>query len=723
MLRVCSTVPSIRGISKDELELKLKETGGLKYHKVEDIENILSRLEFSYGYKKNVQYLDIPISFDIETSSCKSTNSRKEETKFALMYEWNLCIAGIFIMGRTWEEFIFMLDKIREVLGLNQLRRIIIYVHNLGFEFQFMRKHIEWERVFALKEREPVKALSNGIEFRCSLLLSGYSLAKLSDQLTVYKVGKLVGELDYRKVRTSDTPLTFMEIQYCLFDTFVVVCYIEELIERHKHLSRLPLTKTGFVRIFFRNKCLYTEGSHKNNTEKYIKYRKLMDELTLTPDSYSVARKAFAGGFVHANALFAGKTIKNVKSFDFTSAYPAVMVCEKFPMSKPRKVYLSRPQEVDEYCKTYACMFRIELYDVEETEIYENYISVSHCYNLEECIQNNGRVVSAKHLSTYITEQDWFIIRRFYKWRECRISDFYIMRKEYLPRDFIMGVLEEYKIKTELKGVEGKEVEYLVSKENINSAYGMTVTDVLRKEIVYNEEWEKEEPDVEKAISKYNNDRKRFLFYLWGVWVTAYNRFNLFTAISEFGYDYVYSDTDSVKVVNYDEHMKYIENYNNIVQLKLKKVCGYYNIPLEMTRPKTIKGVEKILGAWDDEGIYTRFKTLGAKRYMTEKNGEISITVSGLNKDKAVPWLLKEYGNNIFEKFTDGLSVPPEHTGKLTHTYIDEDVSGTVTDYLGNKYDFDELSSVHLEPAPYEASIASKYADYLMNVQERVAGW
>ena len=667
--------------------------------------------------------MDIPISFDIETSSCKSTNSRHEETKFAIMYEWNLCIAGIFVMGRTWKEFLIALDKIRKFFELNQLKRIIIYVHNLGFEFQFMRKHIKWDRVFALKEREPVKAITEGIEFRCSLLLSGYSLAKLSDQLTIYKVNKLVGELDYTKVRTPKTPLTFMEIQYCLFDTLVVVCYIEELIERHKHLSRLPLTKTGFVRNFFRNKCLYDKGSHKNNTGKYIKYRKLMDELTLTEDSYTIARKAFAGGFVHANALYANKTIYNVKSFDFTSAYPAVMVCEKFPMSKPKKVYLSRPEEVDEYCKMYACMFRISLVDVEEVELYENYISVSHCYNLEDCLQNNGRVVSAKHLSTYVTEQDWFIIKRFYKWKECRISDFYIMQKDYLPRDFIMGVLEEYKIKTELKGVEGKEVEYLVSKENINSAYGMMVTDVLRKEIVYEYEWSKEEPDVEKAISKYNNDRKRFLFYLWGVWVTAYNRFNLFTAISEFGYDYVYSDTDSVKVVNYDEHMEYINRYNEIVKYKLRKVCEHYDIPLEMTRPKTIKGVEKILGIWDDEGVYTRFKTLGAKRYMTEKNGEINITVSGLNKHKAVPWLLKEYKDNIFDAFADGLAVPATETGKLTHTYIDEEVSGVVVDYLGYKYNYKELSSVHLEPAPYETSIAAKYADYLMNVQERAAGW
>lgn len=129
--------------------------------------------------------------------------------------------------------------------------------------------------------------------------------------------------------------------------------------------------------------------------------------------------------------------------------------------------------------------------------------------------------------------------------------------------------MELYKKKTELKNVAGKEVEYLVSKENINSCYGMCVTDICRDESIYNEndEWLtelKSEEDIEKALRKYNNSKRRFLCYQWGIWVTAYARRNLFSGIKEFGYDYIYSDTDSLKVMNKDNHIDYINGYNKI---------------------------------------------------------------------------------------------------------------------------------------------------------------
>ena len=80
--------------------------------------------------------------------------------------------------------------------------RILIFIHNLSFEFQWFSKLFEWEKVFALSKREVVYALTrDGVEFRCSYVLSGYSLAKLGDELTLYPVKKMVGDLDYKKIR------------------------------------------------------------------------------------------------------------------------------------------------------------------------------------------------------------------------------------------------------------------------------------------------------------------------------------------------------------------------------------------------------------------------------------------------------------------------------------------------------------------------------------------
>lgn len=70
--------------------------------------------------------------------------------------------------------------KLTEYLELYDNKRIIIYVHNLSYEFQFMRKWFVWDKIFALEERKVVYAIMAGIEFRCSYILTGYSLKSLA---------------------------------------------------------------------------------------------------------------------------------------------------------------------------------------------------------------------------------------------------------------------------------------------------------------------------------------------------------------------------------------------------------------------------------------------------------------------------------------------------------------------------------------------------------------
>jgi hypothetical protein len=216
-----------------------------------------------------------------------------------------------------------------------------------------------------------------------------------------------------------------------------------------------------------------------------------------------------------------------------------------------------------------------------------------------------------------------------------------------LPKALILAVLDLYENKTKLKGIAGKEVEYLVSKNMINAAFGMMVTAIIRDEFYYDTSkgWAKFEADVVSQLTKYNSNFNRFLYYGWGVWVTAHARHNLFSAIYEFGADYIYSDTDSIKGINFSDHMAYFKDYNNAVFDKLLRMCAHYNIPFNKVRPKTRKGEEKMIGVWDIEAGYNKFKTVGAKRYIYEnRDGSLGLTVSGLNKKFAIPYLLWKYG-------------------------------------------------------------------------------
>ena len=675
-----------------------------------------------------IEYFNIPASFDIETSSfIASKDENGEPVKAATMYIWQLGLNGTVIYGRTWDEFENVINELVDYLELSSKRHLLIYVHNLGYEFQFIRKRFEWDKVFAIKQRRPVYAICGGIEFRCSLFLSNYSLEYIGKNLLhKYPVEKLVGNLDYSKIRHSKTPLTDEELAYCINDVKVVMSYIQEKIEMDGDITRIPLTNTGYVRNYCRKECFY-EGIPEDDKEArkrvQMNYKAIMKSLQIqSEEEYEQMHRAFMGGFTHASALYSGRVMYDVGSADLTSSYPYTIVSEYFPMTKGEYIGSVEDNKLfNYYLSNFCCLFDIEFTNLEPIQEYENPISYSRCFIEGDYIVNNGRLVSADKCTTTITELDYDTISKFYRWDSVKIMNMRVYHRGYLPKALILAVLSLYEDKTTLKGVSGKEVEYLVSKNMINAAFGMMVTAVVRDEFEYADEWFKKAADVDSQLAGYNNNFNRFLFYGWGVWVTAHARHNLFSAIYEFGTDYVYSDTDSIKGINFEQHMDYFKKYNDNVFEKLLDMCNHYNIPFNKCRPKTKNGEEKLIGVWDMEKPYVRFKTVGAKRYIYEyEDGELSLTVSGLNKKYAIPYLLEENNNNkdiIFEKFGEGMFIPAGHTGKMTLTYIENEMCGTLVDYLGNKSTYHELSAIHMEPQSYFMSLVGDYIKFLKGVQ------
>ena len=695
-------------------------------YKPSQIDDLLSNDYKFIKNNKKLEYLNIPISFDIETSSFYNELGEKQ----AIMYAFTLNINGSGIIGRTWDEFILMLNRIRNYYSLDSNKRIIIWVHNLAFEFSFMQYLFKWDydNVFSLDKHKPVYALTDGVEFRCSYILSGYSLDMLGKNLTKYKVNKLVGDLDYNKVRHSKTPLTDNEYQYILHDGMVVVAYIQELLDQYGDFHKIPLTMTGFVRKYVRNECLYGGNkSHKasGTATSYTKYHNLMLALTIPSfDTYKQMKRVYTGGFTHCNALYSGIVIDDVTSFDFTSSYPSVMIAEKYPMSKPQKVDIHSNEEFYTYLKTHCCMFDVKFFNLKPKLYQDHPLSASKCFLCKDVVEDNGRVVTASELTTSINEVDFSILNDFYQWEYMKIYNFRIMLKGYLPKPFIKSILKLYELKTTLKGSNDIDdlQRYQNAKGNLNSAYGMCVTDILRDEIKFNgKEWVNLEPDIKEVFEKYNKSKSRFLFYPWGIWVTSYARRNLFLGIKATGKDYIYADTDSIKIRNGDKYLSWINNYNEWIRNKLKKAMEFHKLPFEMVEPLTIKGDKKLLGVWDFDGHYKKFKTLGAKRYMyLDDNNTYHLTCSGVVK-RAIDYIVSTANlknKSPFDLFDNSLNIPDEETGKHTHTYIEDEMNGFVIDYLGNKSSYHELSGCHLEAVEYTLSLSKNYLKYLEGIQQ-----
>lgn len=693
--------------------------------------------------------MNVSASFDIE-----ATSFYEGPKKCACMYCFVFGLNGKVIFGREWDDLIKICEALRDAYELSENKILPVYIHNASYEFQFIARRFKWLELFATDERKPIRMLTEyGIEFRDSYILSGQGLAGTAKNLHTYKINKLSGDLDYDLLRHSQTKLTPLEWHYVENDGLSLMAFIQEEIERNNNnITFIPMTKTGYVRKYMRAQCYH--GGQKGHGERrkiktrdYEKYRDIMKRLTLTVPEYLLAAEAFQGGFTHANAFNVGLIFNDVASYDLSSAYPAAMVLERYPMGRGTLLTDYSPETVTETLKLYACVFRVKIWGLTSLFRGDNFLSFSKCRNIKNYILDNGRVTKAEYLETTLTEIDLDVIRAFYDMKKIEIFDLWYYPRGYLPSSFIKGVLGLYSDKTRLKGVEGSEAEYHILKELLNSCYGMSVTSLLQPLSVFDGvEWSQEVPNLEEVIEKYNNTPNRFLFYLWGIYVTAHVRRTIAKAILSLGDDYIYADTDSVKFIHPEKHSKYFDDFNKGIDAKIEQSSHVNSLPVYLYKPLTKEGKSKPIGYFDNEGdksglCYKRFKTLGAKRYFVEypephkmktKDGKeietpYSLTISGVNKTAAIPALIekaKKENKDIFTYFVIGFEFDGTMAGKNLHTYCDYEIKGTLVDYLGKKGKYHELTFMHMEPTTYKLTTTEEYyeniyMDQLQRIERR----
>lgn len=225
-----------------------------------------------------------------------------------------------------------------------------------------------------------------------------------------------------------------------------------------------------------------------------------------------------------------GEILKNIKSKDETSAYPYVLTCFKFPSKKfvPCNIK-SHKQMIDNF----AYLLVVEFEEI-ECKYFNNFISRSKCDYIEKGKYDNGRIMKAKKIEITLTDVDFKFILQTYKYKSYNIKECYFSVYNYLPKQFIEFVIEKYVKKTEYKNVEGMEVEYAKEKNKFNSLYGMSVTNMIKDEVIYDNEtdWHEEELTNVDILKKLNEEEdKGFLSFAYGVWVTAHARNNLLSNI------------------------------------------------------------------------------------------------------------------------------------------------------------------------------------------------
>lgn len=638
---------------------------------------MVAKYAISRKNKHYCKYVNVPAAFELQ--ACNYTDENGD--KFGIPYLFAIKIEDkmqCFDYAYDFNRLDKMLDFYREYYGLNDKCRIVLYCKDLGEVFQYLRTHYNFTEIFAREERSVYKCCIPGFEFRDASILCGGSMEEMADITGIKYV-----EYDCNKVVMPGCCDRY-DIDVAHNTVNIITRYISGEIDHYGLITNIPLTNTGRVREYCRDYCF--------NNNKF--YKKLMEVLTLTGvKEYKLLSRAFQGGYVNANKEYKNHLLANVKSWDFSSSYIAAMCSEKYPMSRGEFVKTTAEEILNDKDNCYV--FNIEITGLEAMEDFAYYIAYDKCIEIEDYETYAGKVSRAGRVLMSITNVDLEIILATYCYETIKIGDCVKYKAMYLPKVFIECILNLYKEKTILKGDKEHERRYTIIKQMANASFGMCIQAIINDVIAYVDgHWDTTKANESEQIRSYNNSKKRFLFYPWGVFITAYARRNLFEGILECGDDYIYSDTDSLKVVNPEYHEDFINDYNKRIRAKLTEVCKCYNIDIEALEPKTYDGKAKPLGYWENDGYYTRFKTLGSKRYLSEEDGEVSCTISGVSKNKTGKYL--NGFSNPFEEFNEYLSIPEDYTGRRNIIYVDNEI--TINSY-GREYKIG--SGVYKEPSAY----------------------
>lgn len=570
-------------------------------------------------------------AFDIETSTVWTNKDHSLYQVHSFMYVWQFQLEEYTIKGRTWDEFFSFLtvlvdaaDRIRKENNLAVNPLLVVWVHNLAYEWQFLSGlyNFQNDECFFRDVRKPIYCrMFDTFELRCSYIQTNMSLLALCKQTGVKQ--KLSGQkYDYDKIRYPWTELSDFEQEYTTVDVESLVQAMKYRVSRAGDtLQTVPLTSTGYVR----REC------KEALKDQFLDLR----EMKPGEKEYRLLRKAFRGGNTHANRYYVNKILDDVYSYDISSSYPTQQLTKLFPVKPFRWLEINqrtaqrRIERVFQFIGLgYAVVGTYQFKNMRLKNHREPipYISLSRCQAMGnddiDMVLDNGRILECAYMEISLTEIDLEIVLDQYTFDYMDVMEAMISQKDYLPQSYRAVIQEYYNKKTALKGDDTEDGKYIYtkSKNMLNAVYGMSATDPVHQDIFYK--------DGDYQVSSYEDFTQDELLkllknasfpYQWGVYTTAYARKQLQDAIKLCGDRIVYCDTDSVKVLGDID----ISGLNSKLKQTAIRMKAYAD---------DMHGNRHYIGVFESDGHYDQFITQGAKRYAYIENGKMGITVAGVSK-------------------------------------------------------------------------------------------
>lgn len=392
----------------------------------------------------------------------------------------------------------------------------VILCHNLAFDMYGLSSWLNRHdvRVLAKSARKPITFTvldENGnstLVIWDSLVFSQQPLERMGEDCE-YQKG--IGEWDYDKIRTPETPLTDEELDYAKRDIYTLLAWFGWWIRRNpdieqERLGRNVVTKTGIVRERRRVRFSNLKGNGMKRNCAYYWLSRCRLDAPKTDDELFTMLASTRGGLTFCSSVNASipydlvGTDEIIAAYDATSQHPAQLVSHRYPVrfrEQPSYVLdlafnLIGKITVDEVLRKWEKPFPVAFYGCfrfenlrpkqgsvferfgimplasaryktpEQLEFYEDngdkgaydehMRQRSYCDTAENANCAFGKLISADVATLYITELTAWEIWQAYEWDSVEAVHGYETGRFNRPSDMdVISVMQFYKAKDQFK--------------------------------------------------------------------------------------------------------------------------------------------------------------------------------------------------------------------------------------------------------------------------------
>ena len=516
------------------------------------------------------------------------------------VWAYALCEIGNvdnFKYGNSIDEFIrFCKDK---------KENYVLYFHNLKFDGEYIFNYLlnnGYECIKTKKERRDntfTTLISDTGQFYSIEIFFETQNKKHINKVTIYDSLKILNfsveqiakdfnlpirklELDYKANREIGHILTEHEVDYIRNDVEIMARALEIMF--NQNLTKMTIGSDAL-------------DNYKKMNKNFKKYFPILP-YEIDKD----IRRSYKGGFTYLNDVYKEKETADGIVLDVNSLYPSVMKYEKLPFGSP--LFFEGKYEYDLlyplYVQTLSCTFNIKENKIPTIQIKNNLAFIPNEY----IKSSDGDVVTLTltniDLELFFEHYDVDVIEYHGGWKFRSIKGLFSGYIDYWSSQKIQAKKDK------------NDALYRISKLMLNSLYGkFGLNPDVRGKFPYLNE------DGIVKYGMYPKETRESIYIPVASFITSYARRKTITTsqsikdytTNKYGIDYyIYSDTDSIHLLNIDENE--LSSFVDIDDYKL--------------------------GAWKLESKFKRGKYLRQKCYIElGYDDRLNVTVAGLPKKLA----------------------------------------------------------------------------------------